>query len=734
VPAALALAVLGGCSSIPPGQTAIDDVTIRGADGIEGSKVINALSTEESPKFLSVFRGVIYDYEIFNRATLQRDLARVERYYRARGYYDAHARAGRVISTGPKHVRVEIIVEEGKPTVNGEIDVDGIEKLTPKGQIAVRAAAHLALLKGAPYDEELAKNSEMDVRKAMGDLGYAYADVKRDTFVDVVHKVANTTLSVTAGETATFGPITIDGLDPDGPGPRKAEIPEAPLRRAIDIAPGEPYSSTRIDEATQALLDLGVFASATVTPDKSNPAARVIPLHVHVEPSKLREVTLGVGAEFDELKTELHTIFGWENHNFLGGLRDFQVLFQPGLVFYPTTIDNITAPDHFFPEEKLRAELKQPGFIEARTEGFIRPEFNVFPLLVENNPKASDPVVGYIESKGAIGVNRTFFKKLYVSLSYDAQIEHPFAYKDVLDPDLNTLVILYPELITRLDLRDDPNHPHKGIYISNDLQIAGGIFGGHTHDIKVQPEARAYLPITKKVTYATRAALGFLFPQGPANYVDVVPKELNEPVTPENRQERVEGIQTVLFRGLFSGGPTSNRGFPIRGVSPHGIVPFLNPSTASQQVALQCNAPPGSSASQVAMWKPPDPSLCSVPIGGFTLWEFSNEFRFDIKGPLSAATFCDMGDVSPHIIGQGQALRLDHLHLSCGVGGRYDTPVGPIRLDIGYRIQPLQVLGFKNELAAYEADPSNGYQPTFFGSSTHLGIPIAIAIGIGEAF
>jgi outer membrane protein insertion porin family/translocation and assembly module TamA len=93
-----------------------------------------------------------------------------------------------------------------------------------------------------------------------------------------------------------------------------------------------------------------------------------------------------------------------------------------------------------------------------------------------------------------------------------------------------------------------------------------------------------------------------------------------------------------------------------------------------------------------------------------------------------------MGDVSPHIIGQGQALRLDHLHLSCGAGGRYDTPVGPIRLDIGYRIQPLQVLGYKNELDAFHADPSNGYQPTFFGSSTHLGIPIAIAIGIGEAF
>jgi outer membrane protein insertion porin family/translocation and assembly module TamA len=88
-----------------------------------------------------------------------------------------------------------------------------------------------------------------------------------------------------------------------------------------------------------------------------------------------------------------------------------------------------------------------------------------------------------------------------------------------------------------------------------------------------------------------------------------------------------------------------------------------------------------------------------------------------------------MGDVSPHEIGQSGGLRLDHLHLSCGLGGRYDTPVGPVRVDIGYRVQPLQVLGYKDEAAAHNADLSN---PN--GLPTPLGIPLALAIGIGEAF
>jgi outer membrane protein insertion porin family/translocation and assembly module TamA len=719
----LAIALACGCASVAPGQEAIDAVSVRGTKAIAESDVEDKLATEESPRFLGVFGGVVYDYEIFNAATLQRDLARVERYYRSRGYYSAHARAGRVIPGMDRHVRVQIVVEEGLPTVNGDLVIEGLDTLAPGLQATVRIAARAALSKGAPFEEEKGNKCEGDARKALTDIGYAYATVKRETYVDIVHHVANTTLSITPGDTATFGPITIQGLDPDGAGPRAQEIPEAPLRRAIDIVPGEPFSTALIDTATTALLDLQVFAAVTVVPDLSHPETRVVPVTVHVEPSKLRQVRLGGGIEFDEIKTELHLIAGWENHNFLGGLRDFSVNFQPGVVFYPTRINNIVAPDQLFPEEKLRVELKQPGFIEAHTEGFIRPEFNVFPLLVETNPKPADPVVGYRELKGAIGVNRTFFKKLYVNLSYDGQVEDPFSYKDPLDADLSTLVILYPELIAHLDFRDDRDHPHSGIYLANDLQVAGGIFGGGPRDVRVQPEVRTYVPIGPKVTFASRASMGFLLA---SNYGNVVQEQLNDAVTIANRQARVSDIETVFFRGFFSGGPTSNRGFPLRGVAPHGVVPFLNPATASSQAATSCDPQALPTKNGVPVY--PDPTACSIPIGGFTLWEFSNEVRFQVKGPISGATFCDMGDVSPRQLGQPQAIRLDHLHLSCGVGGRYDTPVGPLRFDVGYRIQPLQVLGYANEMAAFTADPSNGSQPLL------AGIPLAIAIGIGEAY
>ncbi len=105
--ALLAWLVVGaGCASIPDRRSAVNSVKVRGARNIDGGDVEDKIATMPSPKFLGLFRGVVYDYELYNRATLQRDLARVERFYRARGYYDAHATAGLVTRLDSRHVKV----------------------------------------------------------------------------------------------------------------------------------------------------------------------------------------------------------------------------------------------------------------------------------------------------------------------------------------------------------------------------------------------------------------------------------------------------------------------------------------------------------------------------------------------------------------------------------------------------------------------------------------------------
>ena len=696
--AAVAIFVLTGCKTIPAGRSAVDDVVVRGANKVDEDETLEKIATTKTSKFLGIKQGFLYEYSTLDRFVLQRDLARVEAFYRSKGYWDAHARAGRVRDTSSKHVEVEILVEEGEPVVTRGIRIEGIDGVSPEIIRQANRAAYTTLKKGQPFEEESYEKAAGDVRRALSDRGYAYAKVDRDAALDLVTRQADVVFTLTPGPLCDFGGTFIEG---------QGDLPKSQILRAANIQEGKPFSEADIDSAQQAVLDLNVFASVAINPDLPNPPRSDHPrvdVRIKVEPTRLRTIKLGGGLEFDALKTDVHGIIGWEHRNFLGGLRQFSIELRPGVVLYPTRVGNVTAPTNFFPEERLRVELRQPGLFEARTAGFIRPELDTYAVLINPNPKDDAPVLGYFESRNAIGADRSF-GPFYVAISQHVQYDVPFSYLKGIDPTLglSPVLISYPEITTTLDFRDDKVHPRKGLYLSNQLQVAGGPFFGDARDVKIQPEARFYVPILRKLVLALRGTVGLLYPSSYGSYVENRPAR-----TPGDAVDRTRDYQLTFFRGFFSGGPTSNRGYPLRGVGPADVVPFLTPTTAASQVNNECDT--GQSADRLKS------NDCLSPTGGFTLWEASTELRYTVNGPLSVVVFCDASDVSPHPTN----IRLDRLHLSCGPGVRYDTPVGPIRLDIGYRIPGLQVPGGS---ASDERNPDDLF-----------GIPLAVAFGIGEAF
>lgn len=680
----LALLTSVGCYSVPPGKSAISTVAIEGAPDIDTDDLSDRITTRETSRLLGFIYGFVYDYELFDRYALRRDLARVERYMQARGFYDAHVRVARVVPDGNK-VRVTIEVEQGRPVVVDEIAISGDETVEAHARKKLRRAIENVFPKGTKLDEDKLEDAEKAAAKALTAAGHAGARVERHVEVDLASSTAKMTFSVTPGSVARIGPIRWEGLD---------ELPEGKLRKVFAIQEGDVYSSDDIDEARQALLDLGVFSSVDIELDtKELETTHIVPLSIKTEVSKLRALLVGGGFQFDSLKTDIHATVGWQSSNFFGGLRRFDVRFKPGVVLYPTRFPDVQAPEALLPEHRLTASLSQPAFIESRTTGLLRAEYNTYPVLLPGN--TSHNVVGYQELRGTIGVERNFFAKhLYVSPQYGAQGNFPFDYIGK-TPDAQTLGISYVDLFTVVDFRDDPNHTRKGFYVGNQLQVAGGLLQGDATDVRVQPEVRGYLPITKGVVLAARASVGFLFPFDYGRYAETNFKNPGS--------TRIEGssrdYQILFFRGFYSGGPSTNRGYPLRGIGPYDVIPYLSP--AGQSISASgCN---------------PNDSGCSLPTGGRTLWEASLELRIVVAGPFSTALFCDAADVSPFSLD----IRPERPHLSCGAGGRYDTPVGPIRLDIGARIPGAQF----PRGSTFERPPDD-----------FLGLPIALAFGIGEAF
>ncbi|HEX4417306.1 MAG TPA: BamA/TamA family outer membrane protein [Kofleriaceae bacterium] len=200
-----------------------------------------------------------------------------------------------------------------------------------------------------------------------------------------------------------------------------------------------------------------------------------------------------------------------------------------------------------------------------------------------------------------------------------------------------------------VDLRDHPIEPKLGAYAELNTSEGTKYAGSDYQYFELVPDLRAYLPLPLGSVLAAHARYGAIYGDVPAT-------------------ER-----------FFGGGSISQRGFAERRLSPYRSGDVNGVDTY-------------------------------VPYGGAGLIDTSVEARIPLTSvksmPLGAAVFLDGGDVTETPGG------LDpwNLHWALGAGLRLQTIVGPVRLDVGYRL---------NRTGMGEPDPDS-----------HL----AYHLSIGEAF
>ncbi len=735
----------------------IEKVSVSGGQKLDASAVTDKIATAETSHalggvledvpILSIWDRITVDYELLDPFVLERDLARVERVYKSHGYYEAHARAARVVKQPRQdRVRVDIAVEEGLPVLISEVSPVWLGAPPPKPIVDMVHGILRELPVGKPLDEDNFDAVRKRLRRALTDAGYAYAHTYEHAEVDLLTHKARVTYTIGTGPRCTFGAITLEGY---------GDLPEYKLRQAVHIQAGQKYSTERIEQAQGALSDLRVLGSVVAVPqleapsEPSEPVAAVvfgtlgaaapraalpaivaigedtrstvIPVVFKVTPTTLRTLKMGVGAEVGS-NVEAHGLASWDVRNFLGGLRHFTVEAKPGLIFNPLTFATLfskpVTPLQVLFEVRVHAELEQPGFIEPRTRGVVSLAANLYQLQPLDT-------LGYFELAGKTGVARDFWGKrvssaLYLNMAFD----QPTKLDDYTPIDTahgyNKLVLPYVESIGVLDLRTgedgkhDPLNPHSGVYLSNDVQVAFI----DSADVRIKPEVRGYVPIAKRLTLALRGTFGLLYAFGgvlsstpaPACPYATTDRCVGNAAPGVSTVDRSRYIQVLQLRGFNSGGPTSNRGYAYNGVGPQELIPNISPIQS-------------------------DGSLLPIATGGKALWEASAELRFPLYQKLGATLFADASDVRWSLAELANPFAP---HLSTGLGLRYLTPVGPFRADFGVRVPGAQVIGPLGKGACPAYDPNGGsscYIDAHFGQASPVfSLPMAISLAIGEAF
>ena len=713
----LLLLAVGCAKSIPRDRYGVDALRFEGVDDMDGRALRACLATARrdrveinlgasaepscgEPPFdagrlrIPLWRWWWTEWPVYDRNVFERDLQRIERWYRARGYYDAHVTSTAfdppVAALNDRttdaegedlcerddedegcRLELEITVEEGEPVLVDALSLTGHEQLRPAVREALDGAWELEV--GERFDEALYDRSKRAMLRVLRDETFGCAVVRgggavdgRDLGVeiDTQSRRARVAVHVDPGPRSELGTIRVSGHE---------DLSEDVIRSVAALEPGMPFTEALLDEAQHFVYSLGAFATVDVigTPRRVDDVCTgTVDVEIRVTPGRrfrwgfgggVLAGTYTAGSESQDVRQwDIHLLTFVEHRNFLGGLRRIRAEARPKIIFQPDGGIPFRCADRN-PARcaglDLRLQFRQPSFIESRTN-------LIADLRYDLGPDPNERFFRHVLDL-PLAIQRTF---LDGRISANTGIH--FNLYRVPDGNATTsdFELFFVEAGLTLDLRDDSRAPSKGLYLSTNVQVARRLSWDYVRTVPV--DARVYAPLGSRVVAAARFRLGLMSIQRADDDLDAVSATL--------------GPQ--LYR-LRSGGASSHRGF---------LPGYLGDPRADSG-------------------DPANPFRENS--GGLRRWEASLELRTQISEDFGLVVFGDMGDVN-----RAESFRFDYIRLAIGGGLRYKTIVGPVRFDLGVRVPGAQVIG--------EDDPRTNTRVRFFG----LKLNGAFHITIGEAF
>jgi translocation and assembly module TamA len=685
----LAWAAFAACGAGCATQQKKDQPTVKDLK-ISGNREVS--SREIKKKILTSKTGwwPFATEELFDPVAWQADLKRIERLYVSRGFYQAEVVKDEVVPKPPDAVLLAVQVSEGPQTRVGQLDIQGLEGLPVPDREA--ALTRLPISVGAVFLERDWAAAKEKVATSLRARGYAKVAVDAQALVDVKTHLAALTLFVRPGLKYTFGAIEITS----GPDARIAPFLIWEQVR-FAIPEGQHTSDEALEEAQRRVLGMGVFAAVKVTAGDADDTTARMPVRVDVREAPFRTLRLGGGGRIDEIRNEVLLIGDWTHRDFLGGMRKLTAHAEAGWAFIPNfyaaSTNDATSGARNGPIADLSLQFEQPRFLgrpSLREQSKIEVQRTLEQTYDAISARLTNGVVWQPRSRLSIfpsyhleadylnGPPVSSAATAPLTLGCDTTSDHCFVW------------LSYLEEVVTWDRRDHPLEPRNGVYASLSLQEGGGPLSGDFNYIRVLPDLRGYISFGEDdvFTLSARLRVGELWP------------------TSGNPED------SAVVTRFYGGGAMSMRGFNDRRLSPLLLVPA-----------------PGAA---------PGVTL-SLPIGGDGMIDGSVEARYSLTQALRLATFVDYGQVTTGQVSPGDAA---HMLWAVGLGLRYLTPIGPVRLDVARRLP----VGRLPPLYAPDVNGNIAQQPTYavddgcFGLfSSHPVTPVTdglcvLQVSIGEAF
>ncbi|MEO7276265.1 MAG: BamA/TamA family outer membrane protein, partial [Vicinamibacterales bacterium] len=398
--------------------------------------------------------------------------------------------------------------------------------------------------------------------------------------------------------------------------------------RQLTYRPGQLFQQSKVVDSQRRLYTLELFQFASVKADTTEKATD-IPTKVVLKEGKHRKVnvSLGYGSE-ERARAEVD----YRRLNFLGGARIANAVVRYSGLDRGVRV-NLTEPYFLSRDYSLTFSGQfwhsdEPAFVLDNTGGRV--------TVTRRFGRASGPLFG--ASKNAQTSLSFTYANEYESSRITEQALADLTFRDELialglnptgidqeDPGVTKGLRSAFFIDAGRNTTGNLLDAREGYVLALHAERAGGFLHGDYDYNEMTLEGRYYIPLGKRAVIAVRARAGAIDGLGAADSESPVP----------------------FFKRYFLGGSTNLRGWGRFDVSPL--------------------------------------SGSGLPIGGQTTMNFSTEVRLPLFGSLGGVVFLDGGNVWR----DPWDFNFNEMRYDVGPGLRYDTKIGPIRIDLGYQLKQI---------------------------------------------